>query len=56
MTIEEKLNQLVIPCHYGNSFLWIKNANPADAEMFKREVDIMGLRCVIMKHGDEIIV
>jgi len=48
--------KMVIPCHYDNSFLLIKNTNPADSVMFKREVDNMGLRCVIMKHGDEIIV
>ncbi len=46
----------VVPCHYNASFLWIKNAAPADAEMFKREVEKMGIECTIMKYGDEIIV
>jgi len=46
----------VVPCHYNASFLWIKNAAPADAEMFKREVEKMGIECIIMKYGDEIIV
>ena len=46
----------VVPCHYNPSFLWIRNAAPADAEMFKREVEKMGIECTIMKYGDEIIV
>jgi L-ascorbate metabolism protein UlaG (beta-lactamase superfamily) len=48
--------KMVIPCHYNNDILWIKNANPADGEMFKREVEKIGLACTIMKHGDAIIV
>ena len=46
----------VIPCHYNASFLWIKNVAPADADMFKREVEKMGIECTIMKYRDEIIV
>jgi L-ascorbate metabolism protein UlaG (beta-lactamase superfamily) len=46
----------VIPCHYNASFIWIKNAAPADAEMFRREVEKMGIECTIMKDGDEILV
>ena len=45
----------VVPCHYNASMLWMKLA-PADAEMFKREVEKMGIECTIMKSGDEIIV
>ena len=45
----------VVPCHYNASMLWMKLA-PADAEMFKREVEKMGIECTIMKYGDEIIV
>jgi len=45
-----------VPCHYNASFLWIKNAAPADAQLFKREVEKMGIECTIMKYGDEIIV
>jgi L-ascorbate metabolism protein UlaG (beta-lactamase superfamily) len=43
----------VVPCHYNASFLWIKNVAPADAEMFKREAEKMGIECIIMKSGDE---
>ena len=46
----------VAPCHYNASFLWIKNAAPADAQLFKCEVEKMGIECTIMKYGDEIIV
>jgi len=46
----------VVPCHYNASFLWQRNTNPADAEMFKREVEKMGIECTIMKSGDEIVV
>ena len=45
----------VIPCHYNVSFLWIKNINPADDQLFKREVEKMGIECSIMKYGDEIV-
>ncbi len=48
--------KIVIPCHYNASFLWIKNAAPADAEHFKDEVEGIGIECAIMKSGDEIVV
>ena len=46
----------VVPCHYNASFLWIKNAAPADEQLFKREVEKMGIECIVMKSGDEILV
>ena len=46
--------KLVIPCHYNASFLWIKNAAPADDRTFKREVEKLGVECRIMHYGDEI--
>jgi len=42
----------VIPCHYNCNFFWRKNANPADDEMFKREVEKMGIACHILHYGD----
>ena len=45
----------VIPCHYNASFLWIKNAAPADGQLFKREVEKMRIECIVMKSGDEIL-
>ena len=44
----------VIPCHYNVPFLWIKNIAPADDELFKREVEKLGIKCNIMKHGEVI--
>jgi L-ascorbate metabolism protein UlaG (beta-lactamase superfamily) len=48
--------RLVIPCHYSGDFFFIKNGNPADDIMFKREVEKMGIECAIMNYGDEIII
>jgi len=48
--------RMVIPVHYNCAFLGQRNINPTDDEMFKREVEKMGIECSIMKYGDEIIV
>ena len=44
----------VIPCHYNVPFLWIKNIAPADDQLFKREVEKLGVECNIMGHADTI--
>jgi L-ascorbate metabolism protein UlaG (beta-lactamase superfamily) len=44
----------VIPCHYNCPAFFSSKYNPADAEMFKREVEAMGIECTIMGCGDEI--
>ena len=46
--------RIVIPCHYNVSLFWIKNIAPADDQGFKREVEKLGIDCVIMQFGDEI--
>jgi len=46
----------VVPMHYDCDFLWQRNINPADDELFKREVEKMGIECTLMKSGDEIVV
>jgi L-ascorbate metabolism protein UlaG (beta-lactamase superfamily) len=46
----------VIPCHYNVPFLWIKNIAPADDQLFKREVEKLGIECNNMQQGDEIII
>jgi L-ascorbate metabolism protein UlaG (beta-lactamase superfamily) len=46
--------KMVIPCHYNASFLWIRNAAPADDQLFKREVEKMGVECAIVNYGDSI--
>jgi L-ascorbate metabolism protein UlaG (beta-lactamase superfamily) len=48
--------KLVIPCHYAAPFLWRKKFCPADDKLFKREVEKMGIKCEIMKYGDEIVI
>ena len=61
MNVEEALEAVkmmspkkVIPCHYNCGFLLSRKLNSADADMFKREVEKMGIECTIMKYGDEI--
>ncbi len=63
MSVEEALEAVklmspkkVVPCHYNNDFFWQRKINPANDEMFKREVEKMGIECTIMKYGDEITV
>jgi L-ascorbate metabolism protein UlaG (beta-lactamase superfamily) len=46
--------QMVIPCHYSVPFLWKKKMCPADDDLFKREVEKMGIECNLMKYGDVI--
>jgi L-ascorbate metabolism protein UlaG (beta-lactamase superfamily) len=48
--------KVVIPCHYNVPFLWIKNINPADDQLFKREVEKLGVDCRLMDYGDEITI
>ncbi len=63
MNVEEALEAVklmspkkVIPCHYNCGFLLSRKLNVANDEMFKNEVEKMGLECIIMKYGDEIFV
>jgi len=35
-------------------FFWIKNIASADDQLFKREVEKLGVECSIMRYGDEI--
>jgi L-ascorbate metabolism protein UlaG (beta-lactamase superfamily) len=46
--------KLVIPCHYNCPAFFSSKYNPADAEMFKREVEKISIECTIMGCGDEI--
>jgi hypothetical protein len=43
-----------VPCYDNASFFWIRNAAPADDQLFKREVEKLGIEWCIMKRGDEI--
>ena len=44
----------VIPCHYNVAFFWVKNIASADDQLFKREVEKLGVECSIMRYGDEV--
>lgn len=46
--------KIVIPCHYNVAFFWIKNIAPANDQLFKREVEKLGIECNIMQYADEI--
>jgi L-ascorbate metabolism protein UlaG (beta-lactamase superfamily) len=46
--------KMVIPCHYNVAFFWIKNIASADDQLFKRELEKLGVECSIMRYGDEI--
>ena len=46
--------KIVIPCHYNVPFLWIKKMAVADEQLFKQEVEKLGVICHIMHRGDEI--
>lgn len=46
--------KLVIPCHYNCPGLFTREINPADDMMFKREVEKIGAKCVILHSGDSL--
>ncbi len=46
--------KLVIPCHYNGPGLFSKKYNPADDQLFKREVEKMGAKCAILGMGKSI--
>ncbi len=52
--VERIAPKKVIPCHFNIPFLWIKNIAPADGQLFKQEVEKMGVECHIMQSGEAI--
>jgi len=46
--------KLVIPCHYNCPAFFTTTYNPADADLFKFEVEKSGSQCVILHKGDSI--
>lgn len=46
--------KIVIPCHYNIPFLWIRKMATADDQLFKQEVEKLGVVCHIMHYGDEV--
>ncbi|MCD4844303.1 MAG: MBL fold metallo-hydrolase [Methanosarcinales archaeon] len=63
MGVEEALEAVklispkkVIPTHYNCGALLWRNLNSANPDAFKNGVKKMGIECIIMKDGDEILV
>jgi len=63
MNVEEALEAVkmispkkVIPTHYNCGALFWRKLNSANPDAFKSGVEKMGIECIIMKDGDEIIV
>lgn len=46
--------KLVIPCHYNCPAFFTKTYNPADDQLFKREVEKTGAKCAILGMGESI--
>ncbi len=46
--------KLVIPCHYNCPALFTKKYNPANDEIFKKEVNQTGSKCVVLYNGESI--
>lgn len=46
--------KLVIPCHYNCPAFFTKTYNLADDMMFKKEVEKMGIECIILKMSDSV--
>ena len=46
--------KLVIPCHYNCPAFFTRKYNPADDEMFKKEVEKTSSKCAILQKGESI--
>lgn len=46
--------KVVIPCHYNVPFLWKRTFARADDERFKRGVEALGSRCVLLGDGESV--
>ena len=63
MNVEEALEAVkmmspkkVIPTHYNCGALLWRKLNSANPDAFKRGIEKLGIECIIMKDGDEILV
>lgn len=45
---------IVIPCHYNCPAFFTRNYNPADDQYFKKEVEKLGPKCVILGKGESL--
>ncbi len=48
--------QIVIPCHYNCPGLFSKKYNPGDDQLFKKEVERRGTRCIILGEAESVVV
>ena len=46
--------KMVIPCHYNCPAFFTNKYSPADEQMFKTEVEKMGIKCVILHKGESV--
>lgn len=46
----------VIPCHYNVPLFWKRRFAVADDKRFKREAELLGTECTILKYGESVIV
>ena len=46
----------VIPCHYNVPFFWKRKFASADDQRFKREIERMGIECVILHRGESLTI
>ena len=46
--------QVVIPCHYDCPGLFTRRLNPADDQLFKKEAERAGAKCIILKDGESV--
>lgn len=46
--------RIVIPCHYDCPGLFTRRSNPADDQLFKKEAESAGARCIILKDGESV--
>ena len=46
----------VIPCHYNVPLFWKRRFAVADDKRFKREAELLGIECTILKYGESVIV
>lgn len=48
--------RVVIPCHYNVPFLWKRRFAEADDQRFRREIEALGIKCVVLRGGESVTV
>jgi len=55
MAVKRIKPKMVIPCHYNCPGLFKKSVNPADEGFFKKEVEKMGVTCIILRYAESFV-